>query len=421
MNRRYTARDYLHFARFYWRGRRRMQQWGKDFEASVRDGSFKLRAAAVVQLIPTEACNLRCSFCNQWGDAGYFLAGSRKVESIDAAAITTLIRQLSPHDSLINVHGGEPFAYKDIDQLLTALAERDFDVLITTNGTLMKSHLPAVARIRNLAFILSIDGDEATHDRVRGAGTYARITESLDCLFDLRRKLGLPAPLVVMSTVVSEWTADVIERAYTTARELGVFMLNYNLRYFMPESAGLAYEKHLQEEFGLQSSSAWRGWIAPSHEQHDYSETVARLRGLLNRKRFRLLPPYAVSGPSHLRGKDFDEWFSNYLNTFGNESCFMPFYWARIHANGDLIFCPGHPDVIAGNVFRDGFMESFNSEMAVKFRKYILSNRLPICNRCCGLYMTNPARKFEQRARKNLGLRKDVTVHYPQITQIKSA
>jgi MoaA/NifB/PqqE/SkfB family radical SAM enzyme len=214
-----------------------------------------------------------------------------------------------------------------------------------------------------------------------------------------------------MSTVVSEWTADVIERAYNTAKELGVFMLNYNLRYFMPESAGIAYEKHLQEELGVTSSGAWRGWIAPAHERHDYSETVDRLRRLLMLKRLR--PPYVVTGPSHLRGRDFERWFSDYLDTFGNESCFMPFYWARIHANGDLIFCPGHPDVIAGNVFRDGFMESFNSEMAVRFRKYILTNRLPICNRCCGLYMTNPARKFEQKARRNLGLSKKVMAHYP--------
>jgi MoaA/NifB/PqqE/SkfB family radical SAM enzyme len=196
------------------------------------------------------------------------------------------------------------------------------------------------------------------------------------------------------------------------ARELGVLILNYNLRYFMPERAGLAYEKHLQEEFGVKSSGAWRGWIAPSHEQHDYRETSERLRQLFKRKRFRVLPPYVVCGPSQLRGKDFDDWFSDYLNTFGNESCFMPFYWARIHANGDLIFCPGHPDVISGNVFRDGFMESFNSEIAVKFRKYILRNRLPICNRCCGMYMTNPARKFEQKARRNLGLSRNVTVHY---------
>ena len=411
MKHQYTPRDYLHFARFYWRGRRRMQQWGKNFEASVSTGTFKLPHAAVVQFIPTEACNLRCPFCNQWGDAGYFLAGSRKVESMNEDAITSLIRNLSPRDSMINVHGGEPFAYKQIDGLLEAL--REFDVLITTNGTLMKSHLPAIARIRNLAFILSVDGDESTHDSVRGKGTYARITEGLECLFELRRELGLPLPLVVMSTVVSEWTADVIERAYTTANELGVFMLNYNLRYFMPETAGIAYEKHLKTEFGVTSSGAWRGWLAPTHEQHDYTGTVDRLQRLLARKRLRVLPPYVVTGPSHLRGKDFGRWFSDYLDTFGNESCFMPFYWARIHANGDLIFCPGHPDIISGNVFRDGFMESFNSETAIRFRKYILTNRLPICNRCCGLYMTNPARKFEQKARRNLGLGKKVTVHYP--------
>ena len=413
MKHRYIPSDYLHFARFYWRGRRRLQRWSKEFETSVRDGTFKLPSASVVQFIPTEACNLRCPFCNQWGVAGYFLAGSRKVESMETSAITSLIRSLSPKDSFINVHGGEPFAYKHIDSLLTALAERDFDVLITTNGTLMKTHLPSVARIRNLAFILSIDGDEETHDQVRGNGAYAQATEALECLFQLRRDLGLPMPLVIMSTVVSEWTEDVIEKAFQTATELGVFILNYNLRYFMPENAGLAYEKHLEDELGVKSSGAWRGWIAPAHEQHDYRETAKRLQQLLKRKRFKLLPPYAVSGPSQLRGKDFENWFSDYLNTFGNESCFMPFYWARIHANGDLIFCPGHPDVIAGNVFRDGFMESFNSEMAVRFRKYILSNRLPICNRCCGLYMTNPARKFEQKARSNLGLDKNVIVHYP--------
>jgi len=410
MKHRYTPRDYLHFAQFYWRGRKRQQRWSTNFETCVRDGSFKLPSAAVVQFIPTEACNLRCPFCNQWGEAGYFIAGSRKVESMDARALTSLIQDLSPHDSMINIHGGEPFAYKHIDSLLALLAERDFDVLITTNGTLMKTHLPAVARIRNLAFILSVDGDEGTHDKVRGEGTFRQIATGLKDLFDLRRELGLPLPLVIMSTVVCEWTTDVIEKAFSTASEFGVFMINYNLRYFMPESAGLAYEKHLQEEMGVTSSGAWRGWISPKHDQHDYRETSERLRRLLKRRR--LFPPYPVTGPSHLRGKDFDDWFSDYLNTFGNESCFMPFYWARIHANGDLIFCPGHPDVIAGNAFRDGFMASFNSEMAVKFRKHILSNRLPICNRCCGLYMTNPARKFEQKARRNLGLNKKVTIHY---------
>ncbi|MFN2515530.1 MAG: SPASM domain-containing protein [Pyrinomonadaceae bacterium] len=264
----------------------------------------------------------------------------------------------------------------------------------------------------------SPDGKQIAFVRSGGQGETALMIANADGTEERKiairqRKLKMPLPLVVMSSVVCEWTTDVIEKSYDIARDLGAFILNFNLRYFMPEAAGVAYEKHLQEEFGLKSSGAWRGWVIPGHDKQDYRETADRVRRMLRRKRFRLLPPYVVSGPSKLRGKDFDNWFTDYLNTFGNESCFMPFYWARIHANGDLIFCPGHPDVIAGNGFRDGFMESFNSEMAVKFRKHILRNRLPICNRCCGLYMTNPARPFEQKARRNLGLSKQVATHWP--------
>ena len=408
----YSIRDYLHFGGMVWRGRRRNQAWGKQFEACVRSGSFELPSAAVVQFIPTEGCNLRCPFCNQWGENGYFLAGAREVASMDERGMAKLVEQLSPRDSLINVHGGEPFAYKHIDTLLGVLAERQFDVLITTNGTLLVNHLDELARLENLAFILSIDGDEASHDRIRGKGTFQKIKDGMTRLFDLRRSRGVPPPLVVMSIVVCEWTTGVVEKAYDVARELGVFMLNYNFRYFMPEAAGLAYEQHLQDEFGLKSSGAWRGWVVPGYERLDYRESAEKVRRLLRAKRFKLGPPYVITGPSQLRGKDYEHWFTDYLNTFGNESCFMPFYWARVHANGDLIFCPGHPDIIAGNVFRDGFMESFNSAMAVKFRKHILQNRFPICNRCCGLYMTNPARPFEQKARRRLGLAKEVTVHY---------
>src|ERR1044071_1936825 len=410
----YHLRDYWHFGRMFWRNRRRHQIWGKQFEAAVRDGSYKLPSPAVVQFIPTEACNLRCPFCNQWGENGYFLDGTRRAKHVDESALVELVKSLSPQTSLINIHGGEPFAYKHIDTLLEILGERDFDVLITTNGTLMKGHLEQLARIQNLAFILSVDGDEESHDKVRGQGRFQQTREGITALFELRRKRKMALPMVIMSTVVCEWTTDVIEKAFEVARDFGVFALNYNLRYFMPEEAGISYEKYLREHFGMEKSSgAWRGWIAPKHEKHDYREAARRLNRLLRQKRLRLLPPYAVAGPSHLRGKDFEEWFKDYSNTFGNESCFMPFYWARVQANGDLTYCPRHPDIIAGNVFRDGLMAAFNSEMSIKFRKHILNNRMPICNRCCGLYMTNPARPFEQKARRNLGLPKEVATHWP--------
>jgi len=86
----------------------------------------------------------------------------------------------------------------------------------------------------------------------------------------------------------------------------------------------------------------------------------------------------------------------------------MPFYWARVHSNGDMIFCPGHPDIIVGNVYRDGFMSAFNSERSIALRRHILNNRFPICNRCCGLYITYAGRPYEQRARRKLGLGRSI-------------
>ena len=409
----YHLTDYMHFARMYSRNRRRQRVWGKLYEASVRSRNFKLPIATVVQLIPTEACNLRCPFCNQWGENGYFFDGARHVQHMNEESLIKLMRALSPRDSLISIHGGEPFVYKHIDTLLELLREQQFDAIFSTNGTLLNSHLAQIAKIRNLIFLLSIDGDEKTHDKVRGKGTFKQARDSLAALFDLRRKLGMPLPAVIMSTVVCEWTTEVLEKVYEVARDFNALAINYNFRWFLTEDVGQAYERHLKDEFGLKSSGAWRGWVSTNHEKHDYSSVAASLNRVLNKKK-RLSRPFVVTTPSQLRGTDYQTYFTDYLNTFGNESCFMPFYWARVHANGELIFCPGHPDIVAGNVFRDGFIESFNSDVAIKFRKHMLSNRLPICNRCCGLYMTNPARSFEQKARRRLALPKTVTTHWPE-------
>ena len=409
---RYTPRDFVHFARIAWRNRRRQRAWATEYEASIRDGTYCVPNAAVVQLIPTEACNLRCAMCNQWGDNGYLKLGVRKVEHMDRDDLGALMRSLSARDSLISVHGGEPFAYKHIDHLLELLLEQPFDVLFSTNGTLLGEHLDALARIPNVGFLLSIDGDEQTHDQIRGKGRFRQAADAMAALFEMRRSRGLPLPVVIMSYTVCELNGDTTSLAYSVASSLNALVINYNMRWFLTEEVGIAYERHLEDHFGVKSTGAWRGWIS-EHRDHDYGDTASQLARLVRSKRFKLSPPYVVTTPAKLGGDDFRAYFADYLEVFGRDSCFMPFYWARIHANGDLIFCPGHPDIIAGNVFRDGFVPAFNSETTIKFRKHILHNRFPICNRCCGLYMTKPGRPFEQRARERLGLTKVVATHWP--------
>ncbi|UCE04640.1 MAG: radical SAM protein [bacterium] len=411
MKYRYTIQDYWHYFRMFQRNKQRQRIWFKQFEAAIRDKSYQLPNIAVVQIVPTEACNLRCLMCNQWGKNGYLIDGTQPVHHINEQNLVKLIRSISPQDSFINIHGGEPFVYKHIDKLLELLNEQPFDVMFTTNGTLLKQYSEQLCRIKNLSLLLSIDGDEETHDKIRGKGRFQQTKEGLIALFDYKRQSGMPLPLVIMNFVISEWNSNVIETAYDVARELGVFVLNYNLRWFLTEEVGNAYEKQLKRIFDLKSSGTWRGWIS-KYENHDYKPAAKALHRITRKKRFRVFPPYVVTIPSHIRGRDFETYFTDYQNVFNRESCFMPFYWVRIHSNGNMIFCPSHHDIIAGNVFQHGLMKTFNTNLSIKFRKYILHNRFPICNRCCGLYMTEQARSYEQKARHNLGLGKEIKVQF---------
>jgi pyruvate-formate lyase-activating enzyme len=218
----HSARDYVHFVRLLARNRRRQKLWGRAFEACIREGSFRVPSAAVVQLIPTEACNLRCPMCNQWGENGYFRTGVRPVSSMNKSALEGFLDCLSPRDSLVSLHGGEPFAYRHIGELLSLLAKGNFDTIITTNGTLIDKWIEPLAEIRNLALLLSIDGDETTHDSIRGKGAFAKARDSVGALFEARARRRFPRTLLVMNHTVCEWNAERVG-SFEVARSLGAF------------------------------------------------------------------------------------------------------------------------------------------------------------------------------------------------------
>src|SRR6185503_6814453 len=111
----------------------------------------------------------------------------------------------------------------------------------------------------------------------------------------------------------------------------GAVALNLNMRWFLHQKDGEKYEAYLPRELGIRSSGAWKGWVVPEGG-HDYRPQAAELARLVARRFLR--PPYVFTTPWGLRGGDFLRYFTEPYEVFGNDSCFMPFYWARIHANG---------------------------------------------------------------------------------------
>ncbi len=87
-------------------------------------------------------CNLRCSYC----DTTY---AYEEGEDLTIPEVLARVRDLGC--SLIEVTGGEPLLQREVQVLIAKLLEKDYPVLLETNGSLDISHIdPRVKRIMDI-------------------------------------------------------------------------------------------------------------------------------------------------------------------------------------------------------------------------------------------------------------------------------
>jgi radical SAM protein with 4Fe4S-binding SPASM domain len=133
----------------------------------------------------TERCNLRCAHCYQESYGGaelnfeQWLGVLRQLEDLldDWAE-----KSGTSHRAHINVTGGEPFVHPDFVRLLEVFhAKRDrLSFAILSNGYFIDA--PMARRLAELSpgFVqVSMEGTRATHDRIRGPGTFERTVEAI--------------------------------------------------------------------------------------------------------------------------------------------------------------------------------------------------------------------------------------------------
>jgi MoaA/NifB/PqqE/SkfB family radical SAM enzyme len=132
----------------------------------------------------TDACNLRCRHC--------FLNGQMpRPHELGVEAWRTVLRREFHGRGIrrISISGGEPLLRPDVIRMIL---EEGFHPWVLTNGTLPLPDLP-------LTYSVSIDGTEASHDAIRGPGSY-RITS--------RNVLGAPHDGVFLNMTITTLNKD---------------------------------------------------------------------------------------------------------------------------------------------------------------------------------------------------------------------
>jgi cyclic pyranopterin phosphate synthase len=113
------------------------------------------RVATDLRISVTDRCNLRCTYCMPAEGMKWLpREGILRFEEIDQLA--GIFMSLGVRT--IRLTGGEPLARRDLDKLVAMLAARHPDDLaMTTNGTMLASYAPALARAGLTRINVSMD------------------------------------------------------------------------------------------------------------------------------------------------------------------------------------------------------------------------------------------------------------------------
>lgn len=167
-----------------------------------------------VALNITRRCNLRCKFCYNQG-----FPEPNPRDELSANEISAFLRGLKGmlgKRVTLTILGGEPLLRTDDLLSVCERAKRvGFDMLVSTNGTVVTEEFAGRAAATGLEVQVSLDGFSAElHDSVRGSGTFERTCEGIKTL------VGCGVHTIV-SMVCHRGNLPHLEKFYDLAISLG--------------------------------------------------------------------------------------------------------------------------------------------------------------------------------------------------------
>lgn len=335
-----------------------------------------------INLKITNACNLRCATCAQWGPSGYMIGQPTSVvrETVPLPVYQRMVEEIAPIRPWIYIWGGEPFLYPGLVPLLRTMKEKGLIGSVVTNGFFLSQHAEELVEIGWDSLALSLDGTRELHDEIRGIpGTFDRLMEAVANIQEIKRRRGKSKPHITLVTTVSGKNAGHLDEIFDVGERAGADLMLLYYAWFTTEEIGRRHEAVMEKRFGIRPT-AWKGylWNFQEIDPQAVLESIRRIRSKKYKFPYLLIP--------NLRDAEIPAYYREPENLFGYDRCIYPWIVTEIMPNGDVATCRDFPDVVVGNIQRESILTIFNNEKYRTFRKVLKEEGLfPICGRCCGL------------------------------------
>jgi MoaA/NifB/PqqE/SkfB family radical SAM enzyme len=317
----------------------------------------RIKALPIVILMPHSACNCRCIMCDIWKDN----KNLKQLEEKDIMGLLSSLKKFGTRQVLMS--GGEALLNSNFFRFCEILNNEKINVTLLSTGLTIKKNAEQLVKWVN-DIIVSIDGDEHTHDSIRNIpGAFSKLREGINEVKKIDPDYKITARTVIHRLNYRRW-AEIID----SAKEIGVEQIS-----FLPADV---------------SSHAFnREMVWDESRQHEIllsEEDLPELKNVIQRllqdyqpefeNRFIAESPYKI-------WKIYEYYAAFYgQNSFPYKKCNAPWVSTVIEADGTVRPCFFHSPI--GNIRHQSLDKILNSNKAIEFRKNLDIDTDSTCVKC---------------------------------------
>ncbi len=339
-----------------------------------------------VNLYLTKNCNMQCMMCPYYGEAALQRNLNGKYEYKETLTLSEyekLVDQLKEQSTFFYLSGGEPLLYPySIKELIILLKRKSNRVSMNTNGYLLEKHAASLVESGLDFIIVSIDGPEAIHNKIRGKDdSFQRAVAGVKKLHTVKKKYKVKHPVVSALWTINKDNYSYLHKLPELYNDLGFDMAGITFLCFTDLERGQKTAE-IKKQLFKETSSAWKGNLINTKDINLNVLEAEYTKVLRAKKKFLF---YTM--PAGLKPSQIYSYYNDLDNTFGIESCFKAWYRVHIRSNGDATTCEFFSPSVMGNITKQTLAKIWNNENYKKYRNYLQQQGyFPYCTRCTEFY-----------------------------------
>jgi MoaA/NifB/PqqE/SkfB family radical SAM enzyme len=326
-----------------------------------------------IDLLLTDACNLRCSYCPITTD----MVTKRPSAMMPTDKAIQFLESVSPFEPMIRMFGGEPFLHPEWPKIFACAVSNGLPITVVTNGTRLLGRADEIVQSGLLALGISIDPLEV-HDKYRGAGTFALCEQVINEVNEAKARLGSKTPLIEIYSTVYEGTYDKLVEWADFLRGWNIATLRLQHQIWLrtaqrPESEHLITKAIGDSTFFRSDVDTYCSDDMPNVDPVVLEQQLRAINTTQYPFGLEFHPPLPIEEMMEFyRDPNFQRQTARACTLISN--------YAFVDPRGRLYPCL---TLDMGNVFEQPFERVWNGDKFRAFRRLLRrEQRLPLCERC---------------------------------------